>query len=541
MAQLGADDVAVDNLATTFDRTASGLVTSEQTITALVRSVAWTGPDADVFRGKWDRGMRSQMTDVSDRLRNMAGELRKQAAAQRSTSDGGDVLVTGPPVNPTVEQQAQARIDAVRDAADRWAEQTGRMQIRDMSERSDEAQREWWSGLTPAQRAALMRNDPGALFGLDGLPADVRAEARTAYLDSVRGDIEISSHEDKLAGELNIAWIHLGVEGTAAIVALADGTYRVDLALDGEIGAKLGQGHEGGGAEGEVGVGAGVSQSYTFESQQEAEAFVDGLYEKLTPDVDLSFLAGPGAVMADTVDDVVDYLGDHSAQRTAFEGEIKLQASVDLELGSFDVNVSGEAGARYDFDSHETTVFLKNSFEGELKLPDPPEGTTGNYRLSADLEAAVKFDEHGQISELELKGTVGGEANLGLEQFLNGTTPKSPNPQSVQLTGGSGAQVTFDATLDLQDPIVQQRAAALLNGMGGPNGVSMDDLQNLLRESELQVQIDSTSVASDKWDIGIASLEVSHTDTSNLATWIKPPGGDFTFVSPGELTGGGSQ
>jgi hypothetical protein len=536
MAQLGADDVAVDNLATTFDRTATGLVTSEQTITALVRSVAWTGPDANVFRGKWNRGMRTQMTKVSDRLRSMAGDLRKQAAAQRSTSDGGDVLVTGPPVNPTVGQLAQERVDAVREAADKWADQTGRMQIRDMSERSEEAQREWWKSLTAAQQAALLRKDPGALFGLDGLPADVRADARTAYLDSVRGDLEISSHEDKLAGELNIAWIHLGVEGTAAIVALADGTYRVDLALNGEVGAKVGEG-----AKGEVGVGAGVSQSYTFKSQQEAEDFVNGLYDKLTPDVGWSVLEGPGAVMADTVDDVVSYLGDHSAQRTSFEGELELQGSLDLELGSFDVSLSGEAGAKYDFDSHETTAFLKTAFEGEMKVPDMPNGTTGTYKLSADLEASVKFDEHGAISELELKGSVGGEANIGIEQFLNGTTPKSVHPESLQLSAGNGAQVTFDAKLDLQDPIVQQRAAALLNGIGSPEGVSMSDLQNLLKESQLQVQVDATSVASDKWDVGIASLEISSTDTSNLLTWVKPPGGDFTYLSPGELTGGGSQ
>ena len=76
--------------------------------------------------------------------------------------------------------------------------------------------------------------------GSTGCPASVRADAREAYLDSVRGDIQLSSTEDKLAGELNIAWVHLGVEGSAAIVQLADGTYRVDLALDGEIGANIG-------------------------------------------------------------------------------------------------------------------------------------------------------------------------------------------------------------------------------------------------------------------------------------------------------------
>ena len=537
MAQLGADDVAVDNLASTFDRTATGLATTEQTITALVRSVAWTGPDADVFRGKWNRSMRSQMTTAADRLSQVAGDLRRQAAAQRTTSDGTDLGVTPPPLPPVIEADADAEATARIEAADTWADDTGRMQIRDMSERSEEAQLDWWKGLTADQRAALLRKDPGALFGLEGLPADVRAEARTAYVDSVRGDIQLSSHEDKLKGELDIAWVHLGLEGAAKIVQLADGTYKVELKLNGEIGAKVGEG-----AKGEIGIGGGVSQTYTFDSQKEAEDFVNGLYDKLTPEVDLGLLQGPAGVMANTVDDVVDYLGDHRAQRESFEGELKLQGNVDLELGAFDVNLSGEAGAKYDFDKHETTAFVKGSFDGKLEVPattsDP---RTGSYQLTAELEASVKWDEHGKISELELKGNVGAQANIGLQEFLNGTTPKSANPETLGLSVGAGGQVKFDAKLDLQDPIVQQRAAALLNSMGSPGGVDMGDLQNLLKESEMQVQIDTKDVASDKWDIGIASLEISETTTNNLMTWVKAPGGDFTYVSQGELREGGSQ
>jgi hypothetical protein len=541
MAQLGADVVQVDKLAATFDRTATGLTRTEETISALVRSVAWNGPDADVFRGKWNGGMRLQMTTVSDRLKVVASDLRKQATAQRTASEGGDVYVSPePPMTEAEEirqlklayQQAMLR----RARADAWAEETGRMQIREEAARSDRAQLEWWNHLTGDQQAALLRNDPGALFGLDGLPAQLRADARTAYIDSVRDDIEISSQEDKIAGELDIAWVHLGAEGTAKIVQLADGTYRVDLALKGEIGAKVGEG-----AKGEVGVGAGVSQSYVFDSQHDAEAFVDGLYDKLTPDVGWNVFEGPGAVMADTVEGVVHYLDDHSDQRTSFEGELELQGKLDLELGAWDVNITGEAGGKYDFDTHETTVFVKGAVEGELELPSTGDGTTASYKLNADLEVSLEFDEHHNVSELELKGTVGGSANVGLEAFLDGTTPKSAEPHSIALTAEGGAQVTFDAKLDLQDPIVQQRAAALLNAMGTTGGVSLPELQDLLRESSLQVQVDAQSVDSDKWDIGIASLEVSHTDTQNLVTWVKPPGGDFTWVTPGELTGGGSQ
>ena len=391
--------------------------------------------------------------------------------------------------------------------------------------------------LTEDQRAALLRNDPGALAGLEGLPASVRADAREAYLDSVRGDIQLSSSEDKIEGELNIAWVHLGVEGSAAIVELADGTYRVDLALDGEIGANLGSK----GAQGDVSVGAGVAQSYTFDSQEDAEAFVDGLYDKLSPDVDASFLKGPGGLMADTVDDVIDYLGDHSSDRTKFEGEVRIEGGVELELGAFDVAFEGEAGARYDFDSHETTLFVGASASAELALPSvaPTDGAgdTGSVKVDADIEAAVKFDDAGRISELSLSGSVGGEASIGIEQFFGGTNADSKMPESFSAALNGGAEVTFDAKLDLQDPIVQQQAAELLNSMGS-GGISLNELQDLLGESQLQVQVDGTSTGGDKWDIGIASLEISETNTANLFTWVKPPGGDFMHVSEGELTGG---
>jgi hypothetical protein len=437
------------------------------------------------------------------------------------------------------EDWFQERLEAMRRTAelDAWADDVGRQQIRDMNRESPAEQLAWWKGLSEEQQQALLPNDPGALFALDGLPASVRAEAREAYLESVRGDIKLSTSEDKLEGELNIAWVHLGVEGSAAIVQLADGTYRVDLELDGEIGANLGSK----GAKGQVALGGGVAQSYTFDSQADAEAFVDGLYEKLTPDADWSVFAGPGAVMADTVDDVIDYLGDHSGDRTKFEGEIRIEGGVELELGAFDVKVDGEAGARYDFDSSETTVFVGGSASGELALPSvaPVDGAgdTGSVSVSADVEAALKFDEHGQISELSLSGSLGGQGSVGIEQFFGGTNADSAMPESFSAAINGGAEVTFDAKLDLQDPIVQQQAAALLNGMGS-GGISIDQLQALLGESELQVQVNGTSTASDKWDIGIASLEISESNSQNLFTWVKPPGGDFTHVSQDELTGG---
>ena len=265
MAQLGADDVEVDRLATTFDSTAARLRTSEESITSSVQSVTWLGPDADSFRTKWKSGMKAQLSTVSERLTGLAKELRAQAEAQRGASDGADVPVT-PSVFERLIDSAQEwleqRIEEARriQELDDWADDVGRQQIRDMADEPPAAQHEWWKGLTDEQRAALLRNDPGALFSLDGLPGSVRADAREAYLDSVRGDIQLQLLGGQARGR---AQHRCGCTSASRarrpIVQLADGTYRVDLELDGEIGANLGSE----GAKGQVSLGGGVAQSYT--------------------------------------------------------------------------------------------------------------------------------------------------------------------------------------------------------------------------------------------------------------------------------------
>ena len=96
MAQLGADDVQVDQLAVTFDGTSRQLTTAESTITALVRSLRWVGPDADVFTTTWNSGMRAQLTTVADRLGAVAKDLRAQAEAQRTASAGDGSTAISP-------------------------------------------------------------------------------------------------------------------------------------------------------------------------------------------------------------------------------------------------------------------------------------------------------------------------------------------------------------------------------------------------------------------------------------------------------------
>lgn len=536
MGQLGADTAEVDRLAGTFETTATRLVSAETTITALVKSVQWDGPDSVAFRGTWNGSMRAQIATVSERLHGLGKNLRIQSDQQRKASEaaGGTVTATPAPV-PTPQQPPQGPGPLtpndqrmLDEAARQWASGAGRLEVRKVATLSPQEQADWWNGLSPEQRAAIALSDPGALAGLEGLPPDVIATARAAYLDTVSDGIELSSTEDKIKAELDVWLVHLGAEGSAKVSQMADGSYQVEIGLDGEIGAKLGEK----GAKGTVGIGGGVSQTYSFDSKEDAEKFVAGLYDEIIPHIGWS------------PSDVVDYLGSYSDNRTAFEGELRLQGEVELEVGAWEVKISGEAGARYDFDSKDTTVFVGSEISGEFALPSvaPVDGSgdTGSVSVSANVEASLTFDENGNVSAINFSGTVGAESSAGVEQFFGGTNALSKAPQQMTAAVNGGAEVSFNASLDMTDPIVQQRAAEIINQMGN-GGVSLEQLQALMEESEVSMQVNVTNTASSGVDIAVASVEVSKTKSANAATFVKPPGGDITYVNPDEWDDGDSQ
>ena len=163
-----------------------------------------------MFTTRWNSGMRAQLTSVADRLGAVAKDLRAQAEAQRTASAGDTSIAASPGGGSGTRTSLQQELAEMRRMraeqmmrlarANSWAEEHGRQQIRQLADASEAEQREWWDRLTDDQRAALLRNDPGALFGLEGLPADVRAEARADYIDSVRSDLEISSTQDQAHG-----------------------------------------------------------------------------------------------------------------------------------------------------------------------------------------------------------------------------------------------------------------------------------------------------------------------------------------------------
>jgi Alpha/beta hydrolase len=86
VAQLGADDVQLDELAQQLARQAASLRVTRRAIDGMVRSLWWEGGDAEGFRQQWSATHGPRLASIADRLDDVGRDLRRQAADQRATS-----------------------------------------------------------------------------------------------------------------------------------------------------------------------------------------------------------------------------------------------------------------------------------------------------------------------------------------------------------------------------------------------------------------------------------------------------------------------
>ena len=332
---------------------------------------------------------------------------------------------------------------------------------------------------------------------------------------------------DQLTGELNIAWVHLGVEGNAGIVEQADGTFRVDLALDGEIGANLGSK----GAKGHARIGPASPRATSSTPWPTPRRSSTGCTRKLMPDVDLSVFAGPGGLMADTVEDVVEYLGDHSEQRSSFEAELRLEGEVDLTVGAFEVNVSERCQRRqYTSTAQDDALRRRRARGASIRRRG-----RGHHRQRRGRRPTSRWnstdDDWATSASWPSAARSAARRRWASRRSLNGTNADFAQPETRVPPPPVGPTSASTPSFDLQDQIVQQRARPPQRH-GQTVGWSMADLQALLRERGAPGRRHSSSrtagtSASPAWRSSRAG--------ANAFTWVKPPGGDFTHVGYGEL------
>ncbi len=348
----GADVAQLRSAATEFDRTAQELGAIRTLLAGSVARAPWRGADADRFRGEWDAQHVRALTLAAQRLQDAANALRRNADAQEQTSAaaGGALLGVGG------GGAAGAGVGASASSPSGPPTSGGADAVRD-----------WWEGLTEAQRDSLLVSDPLRYGNLDGIPLDDRVEANRltaedrlsqgglsaeerAYLEAVvAGDRNLVLYDPE--GERIIEMFGTPGEQTTDVLVYVPGT---DAAMDSFFGGSAQQ------------VGAYLTDR---DRSGGTVAFVykDGPWAEWNPFSDRSnasedFALDRGAAVADFV---------AAAQGDPAFGQVETTA-IAHSAGMSVVSGSEVAGAQYD-----NVLSLGGSWLAPGWQPDP--GTSYNH------------------------------------------------------------------------------------------------------------------------------------------------------------------
>lgn len=519
MTVLGADPDQLEELATSLDRTASQMENASNAIDSSLRSIWWEGHEADRFRSSWGRSDRPALVSVAGDLREASRQARRNASQQRLTSG---TFNFGAAIGSFAYRVGSAvwRMFFGDDPNKTWFEDEGIDQLASIRYQ-DGRQAEWWAGLEEAQRQALLDYAPGEIAFMDGLPDEVRAEARQRYIESMKSRIETDSTTSSFGARVEFEFklkVALGVEGSVETQNYADGSTVVTLGLDSDVAAGLGL----------PGVGdvtgtidGGVAVSYRFDSPEEAQEFLDGLAYALLPNDNMdkalllgSFVPVVGLVVApmgahDLRDDGAKHLDKYEAQRESLviSGAVGLEASAGGDHAG--VSVRGELGASHDFHSGETTIHFERSAEAHA-------GAGTSASVEASIRGEAIFDG-AELVGFKLSADASAEASM----LLGGV------PGVADASLGTGQSASFEASIDLTDPVTRQAVQDYLQG----GDVSVTDLLN---RAEIVAYTESSEAISGKAGASAEGTGISvggeTTTTERGTTYVKPPGGDFIRI-----------
>lgn len=520
MPMYGADSDALDALAQRLDGWTVMLRDAESLLTRQLGSSPWEGQRATAFRSEWSRRHRRELGSVAQGLRSardaLARNAREQRAASRAESGLGDFFM----------RKFGAAAAAAQATAASKALAAGYLDdLRRLQNATPAEQAAWWAALSPAAQAALLLHMSGRLTGLAGLPPEVLEQARRNYIEQRKGDIVVSSTTEKVAGSVDVAWVEIGAEASAEITEYADGRAEVSLTLRGELGAKVGDGAEGAKAQGGVSAGAEVTMNYSFASREEAERFLEGLKREMIPNKGelakaLVPFAGAGLVAADAAMDVKRYLDANASkyQSTTFKGDIS--GKVEFKAGPVDIELKGGAYASYNTVSG-TNIGLELSGNAAADLGI----TSGGASASIGLD--VHVDKDGNLGSLTIKGEMSASGSVDLGKFF-GTTGSGLGDQVT-----AGASMSFEAKVDLSDPYIQEQAGHLIKAAAAGDPAATKAILALVREADVTVSVDATATEKSEFDAGVGKVSYERSTTSNVVTYMKPPGGGWTTYRQG--------
>ena len=88
MAFTGMDIAGVRQMATQMDTSAGEIEQLTAKLTGVLNGTQWEGPDAAQFRSEWEGQHTATLRQLSERLRQVCNQARKNADEQEQASNG---------------------------------------------------------------------------------------------------------------------------------------------------------------------------------------------------------------------------------------------------------------------------------------------------------------------------------------------------------------------------------------------------------------------------------------------------------------------
>ncbi len=210
---LGADTDALDLMAETLCTDARRVQDIRYRAQHAVAELeaGWNGPDLWSLIQQWEQQASPQLASVSASLDLCAARLREQSTAQRWTSSGGDGRIFTLELSATSALSALsaapgiALLSRLGDSTPTGASAPAAVPASPPKQSSPTDNATWWRALGPQRQEQVIREHPGWIGNLDGVPFAARDLANRALLITNRADLVAAGR--RLEADLADNWL----------------------------------------------------------------------------------------------------------------------------------------------------------------------------------------------------------------------------------------------------------------------------------------------------------------------------------------------
>ncbi len=305
------------------------------------------------------------------------------------------------------------------------------------------------------------------------------ANAATRAVEEEQPDAqcEVSAHGDSATSGSALAFL-IGQQGEEwSIAQMSDGTYVVRSTVDGEAGARYALGNwqftatqRGQGTDINALVNAGalaggsVTSEWTFDSQEDAEAFVDDWGGGTTAAAD-SAIPIIGAARGDLERAYRSLMGAERpyADVTYLEGGVTAFGGAEASglLGvSADVHYSDALTARMDHTTGDMTLFTEIDLGETATGQIPGTGDSASMDIGATGTIGVTYDKNGTITEIEFQAAATADGSAVVQALAD----IAGHPASAPFTEHPDDGVVYSATVPVT-PVNRGHVEALVSSI----------------------------------------------------------------------------